>query len=768
MLLEAPPYYQVNGVTVLRDHADATQFYYQPLAPRFVTEKSGGLEVPRLSLLEFRSAAGGGGFVDFDVHLGLTDDELAEVADGVADLAGIAEAHLSPVPVVDGTVSLMLFGAESGGGAGGGAAGGGAAGGGGAGGGGAGGGGAGGGGAGGFVKVFRHAAHPALYGDERAAFSVELDERGITLLRQAMALEMSPIGVVYGLDYLALRPAYHVRLSIDWDRTQDILDTTFGHESLFTDVQIQDAVEKLEEQRAIVFETDTFVPEDDTNSVLERRDAAVARARDMITDAFFVSSIDPLREEPDGWDKARDVIKSFSPRRAGPVGVFSYRKTHYSRIDRKRLDVDLSESTTIKRTIYPQGHLSGLFRLLGAGFDPARVTTLVDVDDPWFRRRKVTLISRADFTADPVRSMTGTLKYGDRTETLRLDATRPQATVEFPSLLSGGQMVMPVQLTYTVDLVPADGGERPSQLRSGPVEVLGEEQEIQPRELFGLEKIPILTAPRFPFERYPRVDVQLRYTDAAQRIAQDDVVRITADRPSAEWTRFTVGPAAGPVEAKFTYFGVDGRTRETAFAPLTKPQADIADPAPQRLIVKVVEALGSDVERAFVDISYDDRANRQLVEGSLEVLPDQPVEPFVIDRVDPGFNLLRYRITLLMNDTGLIELPASTTRNNRIFVRADLRGHRAVLLRAPADFVAAGLERIEVEARASDDAAGLSFADQFTFTTAGDTSFFEFDYLDPARDPFELRIRRVLRNGLSAQQEWTRFDADVVTVPSSL
>ena len=75
--------------------------------------------------------------------------------------------------------------------------------------------------------------------------------------------EMSPLGVVYGLDYLALRPAYHVKLKIDWDRVQDIMDTNYGQEGLFTSIQIQDTVEKLEDERAIVFEADTFVPEDE-------------------------------------------------------------------------------------------------------------------------------------------------------------------------------------------------------------------------------------------------------------------------------------------------------------------------------------------------------------------------------------------------------------------------------------------------------------------------------------------------------------------------
>ena len=64
------------------------------------------------------------------------------------------------------------------------------------------------------------------------------------------------------------------------------------------------------------------------------------------------------------------------------MGVFSYKKTHYTRIDQKRLDVDFSERTTIKRSIYPQGHLSGLFRVLGDGLDPSQLVIEVNADDP--------------------------------------------------------------------------------------------------------------------------------------------------------------------------------------------------------------------------------------------------------------------------------------------------------------------------------------------------------------------------------------------------
>ena len=154
-----------------------------------------------------------------------------------------------------------------------------------------------------FIVKVDHAAKPSLYGDNQAAFSVQLDESGVTLMEKALLGEMSPIGVVYSLEYLALRPAYSVRLSVNWDRVQTRLDETFGGGFLFVSTQIENVVDKLIEERAIVIEADTFVPEgEDSAGIISRRDAALDQVRDMVTDAFFQPSLNPEREAADGWD----------------------------------------------------------------------------------------------------------------------------------------------------------------------------------------------------------------------------------------------------------------------------------------------------------------------------------------------------------------------------------------------------------------------------------------------------------------------------------
>ena len=82
-----------------------------------------------------------------------------------------------------------------------------------------------------------HFANPALYGDNQAIFSVELDEEGVQLIENSlMHGELMPIGVVYSLDFLALRPAFSVELSRRLGARPDALQRDLlGRHSLLVD-----------------------------------------------------------------------------------------------------------------------------------------------------------------------------------------------------------------------------------------------------------------------------------------------------------------------------------------------------------------------------------------------------------------------------------------------------------------------------------------------------------------------------------------------------
>ena len=165
-------------------------------------------------------------------------------------------------------------------------------------------------------------ATPSLYGNNQAAFSVRLDAAGVTTIEKSLDGEILPIAVIYSPNYLGLRPAYSVRLSIDWDRVQKHMDERFSAGFLFSSVEIANAVDELVESRVIVLEADTFVVEDEDNrSITGRRDAALNQVRAMITDGFFQPTLPPIEPgKEEEWAKALRIASGVAGAIAGRAG----------------------------------------------------------------------------------------------------------------------------------------------------------------------------------------------------------------------------------------------------------------------------------------------------------------------------------------------------------------------------------------------------------------------------------------------------------------
>src|SRR5579864_7130905 len=114
MLYLNPPYFVINGVSIFSDHKDPLQYYYLPMMPHLTTDTVNGVTSPRLQLIEYTGAAGTGGFINFDVNLGIDPEALSEVKNELQRQAQLSdEPRLSPVTFTDGTVKLILLGAQS-------------------------------------------------------------------------------------------------------------------------------------------------------------------------------------------------------------------------------------------------------------------------------------------------------------------------------------------------------------------------------------------------------------------------------------------------------------------------------------------------------------------------------------------------------------------------------------------------------------------------------------------------------------------------------
>ena len=752
MLYLNPPFPMINGVSLFPDHVDPNLFYYLPMSPHFTRLKdpSSGQKVPQFQLIKYRGDTGSGGFLNFDVNVGVEPALLEDVASECKRMLSLKKKPvLNPVLLLDGTVKMMLFGKESGdkppepgdtrpq-----------------------------------FVLKINHHAKPSLYGENQAAFSVQLDPEGVTVLEKAMEGEMSPIGIVYSLDYLALRPAYNVQINVNWDRVQKHMEESFSVNTPFFGSQIDKIVDELVEKRLIEIQVDTFIPEgDDSASIIGRRDQAVNEIRDMITDAFFTPSLDPWQEKKDGWDKAADFHARMTRMGASGPGsdpLFSYRKLDYKRIDKKSLNVRINERTTVKRSIYPQGHLSGLFRLLkNEGLDLKRFVLEVDTNHPFFKKRTLKVISRADYATDSIASLNVSVQYGNDKKNLVLDSQKSDSQAEWLSIVENGAMKREVTANYKVTFRSVDRLDRPITLESKPEVVTGDALELSPRELYSILPIKAMVLKStFPWDQIPNVEVQLRYSDPANKIQAAETFFLDQNNKDKTWTLFLLDPTRLQYQYKLVYHVAQGRDIELAWAETDREQIPIPNPffKQHTVSVSVASAVWNDTDRVFVDVQYEDQDNEISESKPFKFQSGDADQSFLVNLVDPKRTVVTYSVVFFLKDGKTIEIPESATRRSFITVSRNMKGHRIVTVKPkPIDFAQKKVRemKVDLEYKSADE----DWADQFSFESKDARDYFEFNYSDAAKTRYRHKETYFFTNGMSRETDWNESDASELTLP---
>jgi hypothetical protein len=760
MLYLNPPYFLIDGVSIFPDHADPLQFYYLPMMPHLTSVKdASGNVLPQLQLIEYVGAAGTGGFINFDVNLGMDDGKLSDVAQKLKRQANLPdEPRLSPVVFVDGTVKLFILGAQSpdptatkpppsgaapatdqaDGPR--------------------------------FVVKIQNSTKPALFGDNQATFSVQLDQYGATVLEKALQGEMAPIAVIYSLDFIALRPAFNVHLHVDWDRVHKYMDEHFSGGFLFFSADIDKAVDKLVEDRVISIEVDTFIPDGGLDkTVSSDRGRAVDQVYDMIKERFFEPSLPPQGGDS-GLDSTLEDVRTIGNLvHSGGMAMCSRKSVDLTQVDKKTLDVNISERTSVQRTIYPQAHLSGLFSTLkktGASLD--RFIIKVDLDNPWFQRRKLNVTTKANFDADGIASIDVDMTYNGDVKSVTLTKEAPQAPVEWSSVLKDGKMVRPVAYSYTVNFRgDVDTTQRPSQLTSPEMTEVGDALDVEPRaDLYAITVIPI-RADNLPWDRYPNVEVECRYADAGNGLKQQASALLTAQNAETIWSLFIRDRTRRAFEYRLTYALATGGTKVTAWISTDDGKIDIADPYPAKVTLTVMAAVDwSIASQVLVYVAYPSKENPTAHQNFI-LNGQSGAQMFVAERQENGQDTIYYEVRIIGQRGRVWTVPGSVTSDNYLIIQDGMRGHNIITVRPePIDFGSRHVSEIAVQLRYVDSKNALAVAKDVKLVRPGDAQQFAFDYLDPSIVA-EFRADIQLDNGRTKSLDWAPIGGTSVTIPLS-
>jgi hypothetical protein len=781
MLYLNPPYLMIQGVAVFADHADPLQWYYLPAAPKLTTvpDPVSGSPVPSVSLLLYTGDAGSGGFFECDVNLEVPQATLNAIEGELQAKAQLSDVpHLAPIDAVDGSVKMMILGRES----------------------------ApppdpGSGGPGhtpgsaaaapatpppgepAFVLKIEAPSKPSLYGDEQATFSVELDQDGAALMKQALLGQgIAPVGIVYSLDFIALRPAYTVKLNIDWNRVQTQLDQDFHTGVLFLSTDIDKAVDKLIDSRVIDLQVDAFVPDGpDAASVITDKDKAVAEVREMITNTFFTASIDPTHKEPDGWDKAEGVVDHLSALAVtgglAATASFSYRTVDLTRIDQKTLNVVMSERTAVRRTIWPQGHLSAIVDLVAAsGINMSSFIKEVNLDDDFFKRRSVIVKPIGINQAAGILSVDVNLTYGADTRTVQIDPTAPVAsTASWASVLDGtGHMTTPVHTNSLISFADQPGLTRPKTVTSPDKIVTNGVLDVFPPDdvPYTLVQVPIRVTDNFPWDRWSEVDVDLHYSDPAKGIDQVANAVLTQSSPQAPtWVMYVVDPDLRTFQARMTYRGAAGRQDFIAdWSDVPDEILTVANPFSQHRQVDIWPTFDwTKVSRVFVDMTYTDPPHAINYDQSYEFdQTHQTMQSFVVDLQNPGLRKVAYSVSIVYPDGHQATIPPSFTLDDRLILTAGMKGTEIVsVVTDGGDFTGPSLKQVVVSLRYSDPAGSINVAKDITLTADSPSDYFQFPYTDPANKAFQYSVVWTYTSGLSRTADTVSATGDTVVIPIS-
>jgi hypothetical protein len=721
------PALHAEGVTIFPDHADPAQFHYLPDAPRLSVRADGS---PELALLKYQldpslNKALGAGMLALTVDLGVDDAVLAKLAGRLR-----AQFSLDKAPVVSaveadgGSCEIMVINkdsksdsassvtpAETPA----------------------------------LVQRILGSGTPSLYGVNAATFMTVLDAQGTSLVDQALRGGGLPVGVVYALEVLALRPAMRAQITARW---QDIYhyyeDRLHGGKLLFaTDVGA--TVQDLVHSEALAITVDDFLPPDQKDQTFQR---AVDWMQTYVVEQFFKPTLGAT--PPPAGDSGDGPLAAIGNAIKDVAGFFSvtYSLKEVDRNELKTLSYQLNAASAERLTLAPQGTFSILLSPKDGTppIDPDKVITTV----------KATASSQMDFDVAPALGLDAVdidhlevlMHYGDAGQDLVLDAATPRRTATFWYEPDRG---LAVRYSYEAAFKAGTAGFEGS-VKSGDISTEDRVIRIDPRALYQRVSVRAV-AQGIPFDQFPMAIVDLKADDTINGWSSEQTLQIDAGHTDLTWSVRARPNAAVKLQRRFRYADSSGAETVVDWDYVEPGILFVGNPFPDVLDVQIVGSarFGSEVERLIVELRMTSDPNKVATKV---LTAQQPFATWSVPLQNRANRAYEYRITIntvrdevkqgdwLAGSGGTLIVGEGITRLRQIqmvFVGSSLADLQLLALKVRFAF--------------EDSDAGLQAEDEFLVQDLSKPIAWSYPIADPARQSFTYQLTLIHANGQSEQKD---------------
>ncbi|MGA4844262.1 hypothetical protein [Streptomyces sp. G45] len=346
------------------------------------------------------------------------------------------------------------------------------------------------------------------------------------------------------------------------------------------------------------------------------------------------------------------------PQSGATPALVSFRLRFVRQEERKTLKLVYDRKKAVQRTYAPQGFIGLLLDQLP---DKSSHVIDVDLDDPFFRKLSVDVVSLADFERVGLSSAEVSLDYGDpadaahhRHEEFRLTA-HDRGPKRFETFLDASyELGFRVGVQYHFDAGSGWVGEKLAY-ELPPRASLDRTLTVDPGDDLGFLTLRVFPG-RIDAGIVEAIDVRLDYDDGAS-FARTDTLRVVPGGETQLWRLRLSDPAKRAWTARFTHHLRNGTSRtsapftgEASFLPVDDPFTDALD-------IRAVPLFGpGEVREAFLDVEYHDPAHSYDRTERIDI-PGTATTPVTLRLalLDPARRTFRHRVTVVTADGRLVQ-----------------------------------------------------------------------------------------------------------------
>jgi hypothetical protein len=718
------PALHAEGVTIFPDHANPAQFHYLPDAPRLSVRADG---TPELSLLKYQldpslNKALGAGMLALTVDLGVDDAVLAKLAGRLRAQFSLDEAPVvSAVEADSGSCEIIVINKDSksdtasptdtpa------------------------------------LVQRILGSGAPSLYGVNAATFMTVLDAQGTSLVEQALRGGGLPVGVVYALEVLALRPAMRAQISARWQDVYHYYENRLHGGKLLAATDIGATIQDLVHSEAVVVTIDDFLPPGQKDQTFQQ---AVDWMQNYVVEQFFKPTLGSA--PPPAGDSGDGPLAAIGSAIKDVAGFFSvtYTLKQVDRNELKTLSYLLNATSAERLTLAPQGTFSILL-------SPKDATPAIDLDKV-ITTVKATASSQMEFDIAPALSLDAEdidhlevlMHYGDTGQDLVLDTATPRRTATFWYEPDRG---LAVHYSYEAAFKGGSAGFQGS-VKSADLSAEDRVIRIDPRALYQRVSLRVV-AQGIPFDQFPTAIVDLKADDTVSGWSSEQSLQIDAAHTDLNWSVRVRPNAAVRLQRRFRYADAGGSETVVDWDYVEPGILFVGNPFPDVLDVQIVGSarFGAEVERLIVELRM---ASDPSKVATKVLTAQQPFATWSVPLQNRADRAYEYRITINTVRDEVKQGDWLAGSGGTLIVGEGIARLRQIqMVFVGRSFADLQLLALKVRFAFEDSESGLHAEDEFLVQDLSKPVAWSYPIADPSRQTFTYQLTLIHSHGQSEQKD---------------